>query len=81
MSPLGIVGLLGALSLTGFVGYEFYKYATAPTGIQKVLDGAEGAVKKYAGPVLTDIGKAGTSVTGELDNYASKGYHAIASLF
>lgn len=53
MSPLGIIALIAATGAVGFVGYDIYKSATQPTGVQKIIGAAESGAKSAAAVAAT----------------------------
>lgn len=67
MSAVGIIALIVGLGVTGYIGYDIYKAATAPTGLQKLADEAKG----YAKQAVTE----GTNTAVGLDHYLAVGFN------
>lgn len=77
MSPLAVLGLIGATGLVGWVGYDVYKAASAPTGLQKIVDDTKADAKKALALAQRTVGAAGSTAHHDLSTV----YNDLASLF
>ena len=70
MSPLGIVRApIVGVGVTGYVGYDIYKAATKPTGLNALVTSATSNVKKYGSDAVEGATSGAAGVLVDIENF------------